>query len=194
MLRLRRSPVTVLCSSLSITGVAHTPSRILSQRSRVRLMTRHSPTLYASPTTQPLPRIEVATSSRGIVPYSTPSHRQADSHSTDYTLKMPDTPEQIIAKLPERFDKARDEGDLLFFPSTIQKHHEFGVEVREFVLHYLLGLKTDAACLYSGRSACVLPFKTSPLYLRHTSMQLQMRGKLYLARRVRSLTLSHRHT
>lgn len=51
------------------------------------------------------------------------------SHVADYSpLKMPDTPADIIARLPERFAKAKDEGDLLFFPSTVQKHEEFGVE------------------------------------------------------------------
>ncbi|GJE92278.1 ATP adenylyltransferase-like protein [Phanerochaete sordida] len=43
-------------------------------------------------------------------------------------LKMPETAAQIIAKLPERFEKANAEGDLLFFPSTIHTHEEHGVE------------------------------------------------------------------
>ena len=42
---------------------------------------------------------------------------------------MADTPEQIVAKLPESFDKARESGDVLFFESTVQKHEEYGVEV-----------------------------------------------------------------
>ncbi|KIP10933.1 hypothetical protein PHLGIDRAFT_28233 [Phlebiopsis gigantea 11061_1 CR5-6] len=41
---------------------------------------------------------------------------------------MPNTPEEIIAKLSDGFNKARDEGDLLFFPSTIHNHKEYGVE------------------------------------------------------------------
>ncbi|EKM54234.1 uncharacterized protein PHACADRAFT_123099 [Phanerochaete carnosa HHB-10118-sp] len=41
---------------------------------------------------------------------------------------MSDSPAKIISKLPGRFTKANEEGDLLFFPSTIHKHQEFGVE------------------------------------------------------------------
>ena len=36
----------------------------------------------------------------------------------------------IVAKLVENFDKARESGDLLFFPSTVHTHAENGVEVR----------------------------------------------------------------
>lgn len=38
--------------------------------------------------------------------------------------------EAILAKLPEAFEKAQASGDLLFFPSTVHKHIENGVEVR----------------------------------------------------------------
>ncbi|KAH9935653.1 HIT-like protein [Fomitopsis serialis] len=38
------------------------------------------------------------------------------------------TPAEIIAKIPESFDKAQEAGDLLFFPSTIHKHSEFDVD------------------------------------------------------------------
>ncbi|KAH8107239.1 ATP adenylyltransferase-domain-containing protein [Cristinia sonorae] len=41
---------------------------------------------------------------------------------------MPATPNAIIKDLPERFQKAKESGDLLFFPSTIHKHVEGGVE------------------------------------------------------------------
>lgn len=42
---------------------------------------------------------------------------------------MPQTHFEIISSLPARFDKARESGDLLFFPSTVHKHSEFGVEL-----------------------------------------------------------------
>ena len=40
------------------------------------------------------------------------------------------TQEEILAKLPEAFDKARASGDLLFFPSSVHTHKEHDVEVR----------------------------------------------------------------
>ena len=36
---------------------------------------------------------------------------------------------EIIAKLPESFDKAQEAGDLFFFPSTVHTHAEHGVDV-----------------------------------------------------------------
>ncbi|PCH43417.1 ATP adenylyltransferase [Wolfiporia cocos MD-104 SS10] len=41
---------------------------------------------------------------------------------------MPQTPAEIIVKLPEAFEKARESGDLLFFPSTVHKHRDSDVE------------------------------------------------------------------
>ncbi|RDX41812.1 HIT-like protein [Lentinus brumalis] len=38
------------------------------------------------------------------------------------------THKEILAKLPEHFDKARESGDLLFFPSSVHTHAENGVE------------------------------------------------------------------
>ncbi|KAI9061770.1 hypothetical protein FKP32DRAFT_1594300 [Trametes sanguinea] len=38
------------------------------------------------------------------------------------------THDEIIAKLPEAFDKARASGDLLFFPSTVHVHREHDVD------------------------------------------------------------------
>lgn len=35
---------------------------------------------------------------------------------------------EIVANLPHKFDAALQSGDLLFFPSTVSKHPEFGVE------------------------------------------------------------------
>lgn len=54
---------------------------------------------------------------------------------------MPSTPTEIIAQLPTGFERARESGDLLFFPSTVHKHQEFGVEVREF-LHFCLSQRS----------------------------------------------------
>lgn len=42
---------------------------------------------------------------------------------------MTSTVKEIISKLPEAFDKALEQGDLLFFPSTVHKHTESNVEV-----------------------------------------------------------------
>lgn len=50
-------------------------------------------------------------------------------------IKMSHTPAEIVAQLPERFDKARESGDVLFFPSTISKHQAHGVEVCESYSH-----------------------------------------------------------
>ena len=36
---------------------------------------------------------------------------------------------EIVAKLPEAFERARASGDLLFFPSTVHTHSEAGVDV-----------------------------------------------------------------
>jgi ATP adenylyltransferase len=36
---------------------------------------------------------------------------------------------EIISKLSSAFDKAKLSGDLLFFPSTVHKHVELGIEV-----------------------------------------------------------------
>ena len=37
--------------------------------------------------------------------------------------------EEIVARLPESFDRARASGELFFFPSTVHKHTEHGVDV-----------------------------------------------------------------
>ncbi|TCD60737.1 bifunctional AP-4-A phosphorylase/ADP sulfurylase [Steccherinum ochraceum] len=39
---------------------------------------------------------------------------------------------EVIASLPERFTKAKESGDLLFFPSTVHNHVENGIEVSSF--------------------------------------------------------------
>lgn len=40
------------------------------------------------------------------------------------------TPQEIITKLGSQFEKARESGDLLFFPSTVHKHTDAGIDVR----------------------------------------------------------------
>lgn len=66
---------------------------------------------------------------------SSPVARGLQSHSArqqDKPMKStPSTPAEIIAQLPVGFERAREAGDVLFFPSTIHKHKEFGVEVCE---------------------------------------------------------------
>ena len=41
------------------------------------------------------------------------------------------SPQDIISKVSTSFHKALDSKDIFFFPSTITKHVELGVEVRE---------------------------------------------------------------
>lgn len=41
----------------------------------------------------------------------------------------------IIKSLDERFEAAKAAGDVLFFPSTVHRHNEGGVEVRLFENH-----------------------------------------------------------
>ncbi|CCM01925.1 uncharacterized protein FIBRA_03998 [Fibroporia radiculosa] len=41
---------------------------------------------------------------------------------------MPQTPVEIISKLPASFKKAQDSGDLLFFPSSVHEYDEDGVK------------------------------------------------------------------
>lgn len=40
------------------------------------------------------------------------------------------TPQEVIAKLDPQFEKACESGDLLFFPSTVHKHTDAGIDVR----------------------------------------------------------------
>ena len=39
------------------------------------------------------------------------------------------TPEEMVGKLDSQFEKAHESGDLLFFPSTVHKHTDVGVDV-----------------------------------------------------------------
>ena len=45
------------------------------------------------------------------------------------------TAPDVFAQLSKRFDKAKDEGDLLFFESNVVVHEEGGVEVRTVILY-----------------------------------------------------------
>ena len=57
----------------------------------------------------------------------------ADTSSSTRTRRgMTLTHSEIVSSLPERFVKAREAGDLLFFPSTVHIHEEHGVQVSEF--------------------------------------------------------------
>lgn len=40
------------------------------------------------------------------------------------------TPQEVVAKLDSQFEKARESGDLFFFPSTVHKHTDAGIDVR----------------------------------------------------------------
>ena len=52
------------------------------------------------------------------------------------------TPQEVIAKLDSQFDKARESKDLLFFPSTIHRYTDIGVDVRFFLFSPLPQLET----------------------------------------------------
>lgn len=43
---------------------------------------------------------------------------------------MDQVPSEVISKLPESFEKGLASGDLLFFPSTVYKHEDYGVQVQ----------------------------------------------------------------
>jgi hypothetical protein len=75
------------------------------------------------------------------------------------------SPDDIISHIPHVFDKALSEGDLLFFPSTVYKHEESNIEVRDFILaclmHWWLGNgRKRAICITK------LSLKPRPLYWR----------------------------
>lgn len=99
------------------------------------------------------------------------THRPFGSFgSTPYILSMSQH-EVIINRLSEQFTKARDAGDLLFFPSTVHSHEEAGVEVRD-----RQRLPQDIELLTFGspvqpsslRFACAQPCNTNPGYHRRT--------------------------
>ena len=47
------------------------------------------------------------------------------------------TPASIISGLDACFERAHSNGDVLFFPSTVHRHEEGGVDVRPLHLSYL---------------------------------------------------------
>ncbi|KAI0732070.1 ATP adenylyltransferase-domain-containing protein [Fomitopsis betulina] len=77
-------------------------------------------------TTCPVTRVELG-GHCGVVMSrrnSGPPLRAYSQRSTVMSL----TPVEVIARIPESFDKAQAAGDLLFFPSTIYKHTECDVD------------------------------------------------------------------
>ena len=76
---------------------------------------------------RPVTRVELGGPCGVVISRRDPGQRLRaySQHSTTMSL----TPAEIIAKIPESFDKAQAAGDLLFFPSTIYKHNECDVDV-----------------------------------------------------------------
>ncbi len=85
----------------------------------------HSSPFLSSP--PPCKQIEIR--SYATAPNSGYNHQGSLNEMTS----VPNTPAEIIKQLPANFEKAKEAGDVLFFPSTIHKHSEFGVEVCESV-------------------------------------------------------------
>jgi hypothetical protein len=73
------------------------------------------------------------------------------SASQTNNLKMkqpvPNTPADVIAQLPASFAKAKESGDLLFFPSTVHKHSECGVEVFSVLSCFIFCVLADGSPL-----------------------------------------------
>lgn len=108
----------------------------------------------------------------------------------------------IIAQLEDRFQAAQASGDLFFFPSTVHRHEEAGINVRK---HFFCIRNTSrsADCLHllqrtyngyvanayacSGRSDCALLCRINRPCLYHT---LTLESELRKANR----TPSHRRT
>ncbi|TFY60554.1 hypothetical protein EVJ58_g5081 [Rhodofomes roseus] len=72
------------------------------------------------------------------------------------------TPAEVIAKIPESFDKAQAASDLLFFPSTVQKHTEFDVDQKP---HLPTPHFSSTPQLPSGKPDPFAPPYTPSLYL-----------------------------
>lgn len=43
---------------------------------------------------------------------------------------MASSPAEIITRIPTQFAKAKQDGDLFFYPSTVHSHTEIGIDVR----------------------------------------------------------------
>lgn len=80
-----------------------------------------------------LPAVSVAVAGRERC-FSTTRRTSSSSASKRETMTTSTqiSQSEVISSLPERFTKAKDAGDLLFFPSTVHKHEEHGVQVSEF--------------------------------------------------------------
>jgi hypothetical protein len=117
------------------------------------------------------------------------------SQTNDLKMKqpVPNTPADVIAQLPASFAKAKESGDLLFFPSTVHKHSECGVEVFSVFSCFIFCVLADGSPLVtSGRSRYALHCRTSRSCPRRTSTLRRTRGDRCLRRTERSLTRSHR--
>ena len=90
--------------------------------------------------------------------------------------------EVIINRLSEQFTKARDAGDLLFFPSTVHSHEEAGVEVRDRQrlsqdLELTFGSPMQPSSL---RFACALPCNRNRGY-HHRTLKLTPKSSVQMA-------------
>lgn len=138
----RQRSVAVPRPLTSITGVIFTPSRfiILQPSTSTPSPSRHTyPHRRISPlcldplnllyTTLRSSRVSQTTacylSTSGAL--GLPNHNSVPAPYSE--IRMSSTPEEIFSKLSDSFGKAQQSGDLLFFPSTIHKHAEYGVEV-----------------------------------------------------------------
>ena len=78
---------------------------------------------------RPNPGLFLSTSSPLRIAIHSYSTSAKNNPSRMAIASVPNTPADIIAQLQSSFDKAKESGDVLFFPSTVHKHSEFGVEV-----------------------------------------------------------------
>jgi hypothetical protein len=88
--------------------------------------------------------------------------------SRSYLSLLPTTmtPAEILTKVGPSFEKAQTEGDLLFFPSTIVKHTNSGIEVT----HALRSVRVWANAPSSTRFDYVLRSRTSRPYQLPSSL------------------------
>ena len=186
------SSITGVIVTLSrlITLPARTPSPSHCTSTRSRICAVAPPTYSGLHTALRIPRASRITSQ----PFSIYQRSLAD-RPNHAIAKMPNTPEEIIAKLSDSFDKARDEGDLLFFPSTVHNHKEYGVEVCKSPAPTpdLPSLQAHWRARCSGRSVSVQRCRTSLLCLLPTLTQRTTRRELHSAQKGRRSTHSRPH-
>ncbi|KAH9859105.1 ATP adenylyltransferase-domain-containing protein [Lenzites betulinus] len=126
----KRLQPSLLCSLRHFSNFISAHTSGIASKSATRTRT-HARSLFAPPgasrrttsSCSPISALGASSSAAiSISSTSTSSHKPKAARSTMYAQ------DAIIAKLPEAFDKARASGDLLFFPSTVHKHSEHGVE------------------------------------------------------------------